>query len=152
MQPGKNAQALMFKFGVKYDYRGPDFAGNPVPAAIFYEEITCKHWWETLWVWRKTVNVYILEGVKFTTIRKEPFRSNQAKITIDGQDVYEMLEDRGIKGLVKLRCAATHNSKSYTDNGFVCLTDADCRLRLGFTHKKSAMMAKLIWGGSRLNW
>lgn len=139
----------MYKFGYNHDARGRDVG---VPAVVFYEEKAFWRWRDLLRLWRKPTCVYILENVRFTSIPREPHLRDKASITIDGQDVYALLESMGMKGLIKLKCAAAHGPGNYVKNGRVYLTDSNCRLRLGFTDKQSAMMAKLAWGGTGLTW
>lgn len=141
----------MYRFCHSHEYRSADGAAAP-KAVVFYEETAAWHWWDFLAFWRKTTNIYILEGCKFNSVPREPYQTDQGAITIDGQDVYELLKSMGMKGLIKLRCSATKNDETYVKSGWVYLKDSDCRLRLGFAHRKSAMMAKLVWGSSKLSW
>lgn len=140
----------MYKLGHQHKFKGPDYGfvgGIKVPAVLTYSVTTWRRWFD-FFMFRfgfGLTPVKLRGNCEYTTDPYEPYQPDRAFLTVDGQDLFQILEDQKVKGRVKVVAVIPQSLNSYSRTN---MKNADCEIILGFTRKKSAVMAKLALGGA----
>jgi hypothetical protein len=79
-----------------------------VPKRQRYTVLTWRRWFDFLWYkpWDYRTTVYIDRECKYTTLKFYPYQADRAQIMVDGEDLFEILENLGVRGRVYVMCDA----------------------------------------------